>query len=133
MLCVCSWPLLSSRQLHILAVSINTRVCAGNPNQPRASFTNKDVQGAQLFYEDTFWDKFEPGISACHVLDTHRYVQRVSQRACCFDTLRAGTTLNVNTFPGHGWNVRVNGQKVKRWVMNADAVQRYTLESATLQ
>eukprot|EP00616_Rhizochromulina_sp_CCMP1243_P003024 CAMPEP_0118962014 /NCGR_PEP_ID=MMETSP1173-20130426/499_1 /TAXON_ID=1034831 /ORGANISM="Rhizochromulina marina cf, Strain CCMP1243" /LENGTH=508 /DNA_ID=CAMNT_0006910229 /DNA_START=69 /DNA_END=1595 /DNA_ORIENTATION=+ len=71
--------------------------------QPKASFFNKDVIGASLFYEDTFWDDFPPGKS-----------------------------IGVNTFKGHGWNVRVQEKNVLRWVITEELDQKYILSQANL-
>ena len=60
-----------------------------------ASFHNSDVQGAQLFYEDQFWDDFS-----------------------------VGKTLAVNTYPGHVWNVKIAGAQAKRWVIVEGQMQQ---------
>jgi hypothetical protein len=35
--------------------------------------------------------------------------------------------LKVNTYTGHRWNLRVNGEIVKEWVIGDDAVQSFSV------
>lgn len=55
---------------------------------------------AELFYEDTFWGKLGSGDPA----------------------------LNVNTYEGHVWNVKVDGKVVKTWVIKAKNGSKQTME-----
>ena len=57
----------------------------------------------ELFYEETRWDDFS-----------------------------SGKTLNVNTYPGHVWNVRLNNKLVHTWVINEDLLQSYEFDSSML-
>jgi hypothetical protein len=36
-------------------------------------------------------------------------------------------SLAVNTYEGHRWNVRVDGEVVRRWEMNAETSQEYVI------
>ncbi len=69
--------------------------------QKKASFTNlgsnPDMRFAELFFQDTFWGKLGFGDQPLH----------------------------VNTYEGHQWNVKVNGQTVKTFVIDKEMVQRY--------
>jgi len=69
-----------------------------NPGSKSASFKNsgKLYENAELYFRDQFWDKFD-----------------------------TGAILNVNTFEGHQWNIRVNGDIVKEWVMDGRSKQVY--------
>ena len=71
-----------------------------HPGTKSASFKNggKLHENAELYFRDQFWDKFD-----------------------------AGAVLNVNTFEGHEWNVRVNGDIVKEWVMDRRPRQVYEI------
>eukprot|EP00618_Florenciella_parvula_P039963 CAMPEP_0119493010 /NCGR_PEP_ID=MMETSP1344-20130328/17388_1 /TAXON_ID=236787 /ORGANISM="Florenciella parvula, Strain CCMP2471" /LENGTH=142 /DNA_ID=CAMNT_0007528399 /DNA_START=63 /DNA_END=488 /DNA_ORIENTATION=- len=69
------------------------------PQQPQAVFRNDGVDGnVEIYYEETKWDDF--GI---------------------------GKTINVNTFSGHVWNVRVNDKVVTTWVIDDRLQQNYVL------
>mmetsp|Transcript_28100 Transcript_28100/g.59083 ORF Transcript_28100/g.59083 Transcript_28100/m.59083 type:complete len:672 (-) Transcript_28100:131-2146(-) len=69
--------------------------------QKKASFTNLGtnpaMREAELFFQDTFWGKLGFGDQPLH----------------------------VNTYEGHQWNVKVDGQTVKTFVINKELVQRY--------
>jgi hypothetical protein len=69
-----------------------------------ASFESKDVTGAQLFWENSYWDELAPG-----------------------------RTIKVNTFAGHQWNVKLDGEVVVSWAIGEDkAKQRFVLEAKDL-
>lgn len=69
-----------------------------------ASFESFDVVGAQLFWEDQFWDTLPPGV---HV--------------------------KVNTFPGHVWKVWLDGQLAVTWLVGREtATQRFVISSDDL-
>ena len=71
--------------------------------QKKASFTNsqKDerMKNAQLYFEDTFWGKLGFG----------------------------DPSLNVNTYKGHRWNVKVEDEVVKTIVINDEKMQSYVI------
>jgi 2OG-Fe(II) oxygenase superfamily len=58
-------------------------------NARSASFTSIDVENAAIYWEDQLWSKMEVG----HKID-------------------------VNTFVGHKWNIRVNGEHVLLWTIS---------------
>ena len=66
-----------------------------NDRSVSASFENsgKDpsMDEAELFYENTFWGKLGKGDPA----------------------------LNINTFDTHEWNVKVDGETVKTWIIKS--------------
>ena len=57
------------------------------------------MRNAELFFQDTFWGKF--GYDA--------------------------EPLNVNTYEGHQWNVKVDGDTVETFVIDKRPIQRYTI------
>jgi hypothetical protein len=64
-------------------------------NKKTAKFTNKGTNpayaNAELFYgDDMFWSKLGKG----------------------------EPSVSVNTYPGHIWSLKVNGDVVKKWVIN---------------
>ena len=71
--------------------------------QKKASFTNtkenESMRNAELFFQDTFWGKL--GYDA--------------------------EPLNVNTYEGHQWNVKVDGDTVETFVIDKRPIQRYTI------
>lgn len=69
-----------------------------------ASFESKDVIGAQLYWEDQLWEEMAPG-----------------------------RPIKVNTYAGHKWNVRLNGDHILTWAIEKDKPsQRFVLSSADL-
>lgn len=69
-----------------------------------ASFESNDIIGAQLYWEDQVWEELSPN-----------------------------RPVKVNTFAGHKWNVRLDGDLLITWVIAADkASQRFVLSSADL-
>lgn len=68
-----------------------------------ASFESH-VEDASLFWKDQLWD---------HLI--------------------IGRTLKVNTFPGHEWNIRIKGIKIKSWKIKSNKpFQRYILKKSDL-
>ena len=71
--------------------------------QKKASFTNtkenESMRNAELFFQDTFWGKL--GYDA--------------------------EPLNVNTYEGHQWNVKVGGETVETFVIDKRPIQKYTI------
>jgi len=76
---------------------------SNNDRKVSGSFVNSgrdpNMDKAELFYEDTFWGKLGKG----------------------------DPPLNVNTFEGHLWNVKVDGKIVKTWSVrsNLGKVQKF--------
>ena len=69
-----------------------------------AVFTSMDVEGAALYWEDTFWAD-----------------------------LIVGRDIVVNSFGGHKWNVRKDGEVITSWVIAAHkANQKFQLHSKDL-
>jgi hypothetical protein len=50
------------------------------------------MDNAELFYQDQFWGKLGPN----------------------------DPPIRVNTYPGHQWNININGETVKQIVISAD-------------
>ncbi len=71
--------------------------------QKQASFSNTQtdeaMKNAQLYFQDTFWGKLGFGDPA----------------------------LNVNTYQGHQWNVKVDEKIVKTFVIDERPRQSYTI------
>ncbi len=61
---------------------------------------NSAFDNAELFYQDTFWGKLG----------------------------RGDPQLNVNTYEGHVWNVKVDGNVVKTWTINVKNGSKQTFE-----
>ena len=76
---------------------------APEDNQKKASFTNTQADGkmknAKLYFQDTFWGKLGVGDPA----------------------------LNVNTYEGHQWNVKVDEKTVKTFVIDKRPSQPYVI------
>jgi len=76
---------------------------APDDNQKKASFTNTQtdsrMMNAQLYFQDTFWGKLGFG----------------------------DPVLNVNTYEGHQWNVKVGEKTVKTFVIDKKPKQVYTI------
>lgn len=76
----------------------------GDNSRP-ASFTSGDVHNAAIYWEDQFWSKLE-----------------------------IGKLVEVNTFVGHKWNVRVDGKHVVLWeISEQEGRQYFTLRQSDLQ
>lgn len=73
------------------------------PTQLSAVFSNTAedpaLANAELYYEDTFWGPLGP----------------------------ADKPLEVNTYEGHKWNVKVDGKVVKTWHIGAEPRQEFKL------
>lgn len=70
-----------------------------------ASFEAEVASEAKLFWEDTEWGALLPGVN-----------------------------IKVNTYEGHKWNVRVNGETVATWVIApTETSQRFVLTAADLE
>lgn len=54
--------------------------------------TNEAFKNAELYYQDQFWDKLGPDRG----------------------------DVRVNTYNGHVWNLRVDGEVVKTWTIEGD-------------
>ncbi|KAL7489496.1 hypothetical protein ACHAW6_015127 [Cyclotella cf. meneghiniana] len=71
--------------------------------QKKVSFSNagrdERFRNAELFFQETFWGKLGFG----------------------------DPDLNVNTFEGHEWNVKVGDEVLRKIVINKNAAQRYTI------
>lgn len=71
--------------------------------QKKVSFSNagsdERFRNAELFFQETFWGKLGFG----------------------------DPDLNVNTFEGHEWNVKVGDEVLRKIVINENAAQRYTI------
>ena len=71
--------------------------------QKKASFSNTNtddsMRNAELFFQETFWGKLGFGSPA----------------------------LNVNTYEGHQWNVKVDGKTLKTFAIDKRATQLYTV------
>jgi len=61
--------------------------------------TNPEYNDAELYYEDQFWAKLEPN----------------------------GPIINVNTYEGNVWNVKVNGKTVRTWVIGKEKEYTFTI------
>ena len=74
-----------------------------NDQQKKASFANtqadETMRHAKLYFQDTFWGNLGFG----------------------------DPQLNVNTYEGHQWNVKVDGKTVKTFVINKTPTQAYTI------
>ncbi|KAL3800190.1 hypothetical protein HJC23_001111 [Cyclotella cryptica] len=76
-----------------------------NPNdhQKKVSFSNagsdERFRNAELYFQETFWGKLGFG----------------------------DPDLNVNTFEGHEWNVKVGDEVLRKIVISKDATQRYII------
>merc|ERR1712029_668945 len=91
----------SPKNQHV--VERNRRKPSQNNHQKKASFVNsqkfEDLKDAKLYFQDTFWGDLGFGDPA----------------------------LNVNTYEGHRWNVKVGEKTVRRFDIGKDPVQRYTI------
>ena len=71
--------------------------------QKKVSFANtqsdENMKNAKLYFQDTFWDNLGFGDGP----------------------------LQVNTYEGHQWNVKVGQETVKTFVMNKERTQQYTI------
>merc|ERR1712194_6564 len=72
----------------------NNKVEATFKNTVRTNANKKFYENAELYWGNKFWAKFG-----------------------------TNTILNANTFTGHEWNVRVNGDIVKEWIIGSEPVQ----------
>jgi hypothetical protein len=74
-----------------------------NNDQKQASFfntqTDETMRNAQLYFQDTFWGKMGFGDPA----------------------------LNVNTYKGHQWHVKVDENTVKTFIIDETPKQTYTI------
>jgi len=69
-----------------------------------ASFESKDVIGAQLYWENQMWEEMAPG-----------------------------RPIKVNTYPGHKWNVHLDGEIIATYEIVPDkSSQRFVLSSSDL-
>ncbi len=79
------------------------------PMRPRlstvsASFESRDVVAAKLYWEDQIWEELIPG-----------------------------RPLKVNTYGGHKWHVKIEGELVATWQILPDLPsQRFVLSSEDL-
>lgn len=71
--------------------------------QKQASFSNTQtdeaMRNAQLYFQDTFWGKMGFG----------------------------DPVLNVNTYKGHQWNVKVDEKTVKTFIIDEKQKQSFTI------
>lgn len=76
---------------------------SSDSDQKKASFTNtqtdETMRTASLYFQDTFWGKLGFG----------------------------DPPLNVNTYKGHQWNVKVDDKTVKTILIDGKATQHYTI------
>ena len=72
-------------------------------SQKKAVFQNdggdENMKNAELFFQDTFWGKLGHG----------------------------DPVLNVNTYEGHQWNVKVDKKTVRTFVIDKRPMQKYTI------
>lgn len=92
----------SPKNQHVVEKNRAAGVSQDN-DQKKASFANSQtdetMRNAQLFFQDTFWGKMGYG----------------------------DPTLNVNTYKGHQWNVKVDEKTVKTFVIDDRPHQVYTI------
>ena len=75
------------------------------PTSVSAAFTSEVSTPHRLFWEDTDWGALQPGAD-----------------------------IRVNTFAGHKWNIRLNGEKVLTWVIaQGETSQRFVFRTEDLK